>query len=218
MNILQIDSSALGAGSVSRELTATVVRRLRETAPGAVLTYRDLAASPLAHLGGELLAALRPQPGIETGAAGAQREEVALTEALIAEFLAADVVVVGAPMYNFSVPSQLKAWIDRVAQPGRTFRYTANGPVGLAGGKKVIVVSSRGGLYAATHFETALDHQEAYLRAVFGFFGIEAVEVIRAEGIALGPDARAASLEKAIAQVCQIAAPAAGEATLAQAA
>ncbi len=205
MNILQIDSSALGANSVSREITASVVRRLRQATPGAVVAYRDLAGSPLAHLDGELLAALRPQPGIASD--GAQRDEVDLTDALIAEFLAADVVVVGAPMYNFSVPSQLKAWIDRLAQPGRTFRYTADGPVGLAGGKKVIVVSSRGGLYAGTAFETALDHQEAYLRAVFGFFGITDVEVIRAEGTALGDEARAASVKKALAEVCQVKAP-----------
>lgn len=204
MNILQIDSSALGASSVSRQLTTSVVRRLRESAPDAALAYRDLASAPLAHLGGELLAALRPPPGIETAAAGSQREEVELTEALIAEFLAADVVVVGAPMYNFSVPSQLKAWIDRLAQPGRTFRYTADGPQGLAGGKKVIVVSSRGGLYAGTAFEAALDHQEAYLRAVFGFFGIGDIEVIRAEGVALGEAARAASLEQAQARVCEV--------------
>ena len=203
MNILHIDSSASGAGSVSRELTASVVARLRADRSDAVVTYRDLDATPPSHLGGALLAALRPQ-GNAAPPADAQRGELDVTETLLAEFLAADVIVVGAPMYNFSIPSQLKAWIDRLAQPGRTFRYTAAGPEGLVAGKRVVVVSSRGGLYAATPYETALDHQEAYLRAVFGFFGISDIQIVRAEGVALGPDARAASMQAALTQTREL--------------
>jgi FMN-dependent NADH-azoreductase len=115
--------------------------------------------------------------------------------------LAADVVVIGAPMYNFGIPSQLKAWIDRVAQAGRTFKYGADGAVGLATGKRVIVASSRGGQYAGKPFEQALDHQEAYLRAVLGFLGMNDVTVVRAEGVAMGPDAKAAAMEAAHRQI-----------------
>lgn len=198
MKILHIDSSALGAMSVSREVTAATVYRLQETHSTASVIYRDLAATPPAHLGGELLAALRPQEGYV--APESLHAELALTEDMLGEFLAADVVVIGAPMYNFSVPTQLKAWIDRIAQAGRTFRYTAQGPEGLAGGKKVVIVSSRGGMYAGTAFEAAMDHQEAFLRAVMGFFGITDIAVIRAEGIAMGADARALALDKALNQ------------------
>jgi FMN-dependent NADH-azoreductase len=116
----------------------------------------------------------------------AVRADAAQSEELLSEFLAADVVVIGAPMFNFSIPSQLKAWIDRVVQAGRTFRYTEKGPVGLAGAKKVIIVSSRGGMYAGMPYEAAMDHQEAYLRTVLNFLGINDVSYVRAEGVAMG--------------------------------
>jgi len=124
----------------------------------------------------------------------AQRRENAVTERLLSQFLAADVVVIGAPMYNFTIPSQLKAWIDRIAQAGRTFRYTAAGPEGLAGGKTVIVVSTRGGQYAGLPLE-AMDHQESYLRTLFGFLGVTDVRIVRAEGLSMGDAVR----EKALA-------------------
>ena len=200
MKLLHLDSSPLGSASVSRQIGAAVAKAVVAATPGTTVAYRDLAATPPAHLGGELLQALRPVPGAPGTESAALRTELAFTEELLAEFLAADVVVVGAPMYNFSVPSQLKAWIDRVAQAGRTFRYTAAGPEGLAGGKRVVVVSSRGGQYAGSAYETALDHQEAYLRAVFGFFGITDVQVIRAEGLAMGPAVRDAAIAAALAQ------------------
>lgn len=197
MKILHIDSSSTGNASVSRQLTAAVVRQLREQNPAAEVSYLDLAANAPDHLGSELLQALRPAPGhiVAESAQG----ELARTEAMLTEFLDSDVVVVGAPMYNFSIPSQLKAWIDRLAQPGRTFRYTANGPEGLAVGKKVIIVSSRGGMYAGTAIES-LDHQESYLRAVFGFFGITDVEILRAEGVAMGPEDRDRAMAQALEQ------------------
>lgn len=195
MKVLHLDSSPLGGASATRELTASLASAYQAT--GAQVTYRDLAAQPIAHLDGELLQALRPAPGAPAPTGEAVARELALTEELLAEFLAADVVIVGAPMYNFSVPTQLKAWIDRIAQAGRTFRYTAEGPVGLAGGRKVVVASARGGRYAGTAYEQAMDHQEAYLRAVFGFLGITDVDVVRAEGVAMGPEARAAALAQA---------------------
>lgn len=187
MKILHIDSSVLGEHSVSRQLTRDVVAEWEKRHPDLELTYRDLAAFPPSHLSADTVAA-RQLPVQELNAA--QRGERAIDEELVSEFLAADVIVIGAPMYNFSVPSQLKAWIDHVLIAGRTFRYGANGPEGLAGpNKRVIVVSTRGGIYSEAP-ASAMDHQEAYLRAVFGFVGITDVTIIRAEGVNLGAEAR----------------------------
>lgn len=198
MKILHLDSSPTGPLSVSREVSKAAVASLVARNPSAQVSYRDLVMAPIGHLGSELLQALRPSVTFSLSPEFAG--ELELTEALIEEFLEADVVVIGVPMINFSVPTQLKAWIDRVAQPGRTFKYTEAGPIGLASGKKVILVSSRGGRYAGAPLEQVLDHQEAYLRAVMGFFGITDVEVIRAEGIAYGPDARARAVSEALEQ------------------
>jgi len=204
MNILQIDTSPLGAASVSRQLTAAVTRQVKAEIPDAVVRHRDLITTPVAHLSGELLQVIRPVPGSSPPDSPELRADVALTEELLTEFLNADVVVIGAPMFNFSIPSQLKAWIDRVAQAGRTFRYTAAGAEGLAGGKKVIVVSSRGGFYAGQPHEAAMDHQESYLRTVLNFFGITDVTFVRAEGVGLGPEQKQqaiAAAQRAIADL-----------------
>lgn len=185
MNLLHVDSSALGAHSVSRELSRAVVQSLVRAHPGAKLTYRDLASNPLPHWA--------PAPDAVNPA------ERGGSEAL-EEFLAADVVVVGAPMYNFSIPSTLKAWIDRLAIAGKTFRYGATGPEGLAGGKRVIIASSRGGLYSEGPAQ-AMDFQEDYLRKVFGFFGITDIDVVRAEGVNLGPEQKAKAVAGALASI-----------------
>jgi FMN-dependent NADH-azoreductase len=182
---LHIDSSILGANSVSRAISAAVVARLTAAHPGLEVQYRDLAATPLTHLSGAYL--------------GGQGEDVAEGGAVLAEFLAADIVVVGSPMYNFTLPTKLKAWIDRWLVAGKTFHYTANGPEGLAGGKRVILALSRGGVYAPGTPNAAADHQETYLRLVFAFVGIPSVEVVCAEGVAMGPEARAKALEAALA-------------------
>ena len=199
MKLLHIDSSALSDASVSRQLTASIVEAQRRTEPTLEVTHRDLAVAPPDHLSGELLQVVRLRDTKNLN--DHQKAELALTDALVEEFLAADVVVIGAPMYNFSIPTQLKAWIDRIAQAGRTFRYAENGPVGLAGGKKVIIASSRGGIYAGTPLENALDHQEAFLRAVLGFVGITDVTIVRAEGVAMGPEARAKAMAAAQEQI-----------------
>jgi FMN-dependent NADH-azoreductase len=201
--ILQIDSSPQGTTSMSRNLTARVVEHMRTEDPQLLVAHRDLIATPVSHLGGELLQVLRPSADKVAPDTSAVRAEAAQTEELLSEFLAADVVVIGAPMYNFSIPSQLKAWIDRIVQAGRTFSYSAQGPVGLAGGKKVIIVSSRGGMYAGTPYETALDHQEAYLRAVFNFIGVTDISCIRAEGVAISAEkpAAIARAQRAIADL-----------------
>ncbi|MCG5239626.1 FMN-dependent NADH-azoreductase [Azospirillum doebereinerae] len=193
--ILHIDSSPLGAASVTRQLTASVVEALRKAEPAAEVAYRDVAANPPDHLSGELLQVVKFRN--LDGLNDRQKAELALTDELVDEFLAADVVVIGAPMYNFSIPTQLKAWIDRLAQVGRTFRYTETGPQGLAGGKRVIVASGRGGVYSTNPVMVALDHQEAYLRTVLGFFGVTDVTFVRAEGVGMGPDAKAKAFESA---------------------
>ncbi len=155
MIVLHIDSSASGSASASRQLSAAAVETLRAGNENVQVKYRDVAANPPAHLSGELLSALRPSPGNPSEPGTNIAAELTLTETLIDELLQADVLVLGAPMYNFSIPSPLKAWIDRVAQPGRTFRYTDKGPVGLAGGKKALIISSRGGAIAGTPMEAA---------------------------------------------------------------
>ena len=192
MKLLHIDSSALGANSVSRQLTERITTRWVAAHPGTQVDYLDLAVDTPNHLSAQSLG-FRLAPGTP-GLTDVEQRENAVSERLVSQFLAADIVVIGAPMYNFSVPSQLKAWIDRVAQAGRTFRYTAKGPEGLAGGKTVIVASSRGGMYSTNPALAFLDHQESYLRAVFGFFGVTDLRFVRAEGIAMGPEARAQAL------------------------
>jgi FMN-dependent NADH-azoreductase len=190
MNLLHIDASVLGDNSVSRKVSAAVVARLTAADPSLTVTYRDLAARPLAHLSGEHLPAIMGAP--------ATTPEQQATQAALAEFLAADVVVIGAPMYNFTLPSQLKAWIDRILVGGKTFRYTATGPEGLAGGKRVIVAISRGGFYGPASPTAAFEHLESYLRTVFGFIGVTDLEFVAADGINLGPEQREAALKGAI--------------------
>jgi len=194
MKLLHIDTSILGANSASRQVSAKVVERLKTVTPNLSVTYRDLAAEPLAHLSGTHLAAAQgavpESPEIQ--------KDIAAGQAVLDEFLAADVVVIGAPMYNFTMPSQLKAWIDRIVVNGKTFRYTATGPEGLAGNKRVIVAISRGGVYGAGAPAAALEHLETYLRGVFAFIGVTNPEFIVAEGLNIGPDQRAKALQGAI--------------------
>lgn len=193
MKLLHIDSSILGQNSASRELSAAWVAQWRQEHPRAQIRHVDLAHQPLAHLSGKIFAA-RSTP--DTPRDTALQSDVDADRSALADFLAADVVVIGAPMYNFSIPSQLKAWIDRIVVAGKTFRYTANGPEGLAQGKKAVIVISRGGIYSAGP-AAAMDHQESYLRSVLGFIGVTDVEVIRAEGLAKGPDQRTEAMSAA---------------------
>ena len=184
MKLLHLDSSALGIGSVTRELTAAIVARWQDKLPQLRVEYRDLDANPLPHLTGQSLAQANP---VEAAAATHTMEQ----------FLAADVLVIGAPMYNFSIPSTLKAWIDRVAVAGKTFRYTEKGPEGLAGSKKIIIASGRGGV----HTDAPTDFQETYLRQVFGFLGVTDIEFVRAEGVAYSPQHRSDAIAGALAAI-----------------
>ena len=194
MNILQINSSARRGNSVSTRVADRIVARLRETAPAATLTVRDLAASPHPVLDESALGAL-VTPAAQRSAEQATR--VALDDALIAEIAAADVVVLGVPMYNFGVPSQLKNWIDAISRAGVTFRYTADGPEGLLEGKKVYVALARGGRYRGT----PADSQVPYLATVLGFLGMRDVRFVYAEGLALGADAERDAMAAAQADI-----------------
>ena len=213
MKLLHIDSSPLNGNSVSRQLTQSIVAQWRAAHPGTTVEYLDLAADAPTHLNLDSLG-FRMGPNAE-GLSDVQKRENAISERLVSQFLAADVLVVGAPMYNFSIPSQLKAWIDRVAQVGRTIKYTEKGPQGLAGGKTVIVASTRGGAYSAA---PAMDHQESYLKIVFGFFGITDLRFVRAEGLAMGDEAKAKALAAAAGDIKAHAVIAANEADAALAA
>ena len=193
--LLHIDSSILGGNSVSRQLTAQIVAAWRASHPATEVSYLDLAVDGPSHLSAESLGFRLPAGAAELNAA--QKRENAISETLVAQFLAADVLVIGAPLYNFAIPTQLKAWIDRLAQVGRTFAYTDKGPVGLAGGKTVIIASARGGVYSTSDAGNAMEHQESYLKTVFGFFGVTDVRFVRAEGLAMGEAAKAAALAAA---------------------
>lgn len=193
--LLHIDSSILGGNSVSRQLTAQIVASWRAAHPATEVSYLDLAVDTPSHLSAESLG-FRVAPGAAE-LTDVQKRENAISEALVSQFLAADVVVIGAPLYNFSIPTQLKAWIDRIAQVGRTFKYTEKGPIGLAGGKTVIVASTRGGVYSTSDAGNAMEHQESFLKTVFGFLGVTDVRFVRAEGLAMGESAKAAALAAA---------------------
>jgi FMN-dependent NADH-azoreductase len=190
MKLLHLDSSVLGPHSVSRRVSAAIVDRLRQATPGLEVSYRDLTLTPLAHLSGPHLAAAQgaaPEAGLQ--------QDLAAGQAVLDEFLAADIVVLGAPMYNFTIPSQLKAWIDRILVSGKTFKYGPQGVQGLAGNKRVIVAVSRGGYYGPGTPTAIGEHLETYLRWVFGFIGVANPEFISADGIGVGPEHR----ERAVA-------------------
>ena len=199
MKLLHIDSSVLGPHSVSRQVSAAVVERLRKTTPGLDIVYRDLTSTPLAHLSGSHLAAgqgATPDPALS--------QDLAAGQAVLNEFLAADIVVVGAPMYNFTIPSQLKAWIDRIVVAGKTFKYGAQGVEGLAGNKRIVVAVSRGGFYGTGTPAAAGEYVETYLRWVFGFIGVANPEFISADGIQVGPEHREKALASALLAVTSL--------------
>ena len=183
MTTLHIDSSINGENSASRAITARIVDQLKSLNWGEKVIHRDLAAQPLPHLTIDAFA----------------------DASVLDEFLAADTVVIGAPMYNFTLPTQLKAWIDRIAIAGKTFRYTENGPEGLAGGKRVIIALARGGIYDVGSPAAALEHLESYLRGIFNFIGIEP-EFVAADGLAISPEVRETAIATALGETVRLAA------------
>ena len=185
MKVLHIDSSIFGDASVSRQLSQAIVTQLTAKYSDASVEYLDLATQMIPHLTAEILM-------------GQDAEQAALGEKIIQQYLDADIVVVGAAMYNFGLPSTLKAWIGRISVAGKTFQYTENGPVGLAGDKKAYIASSRGGVYGAN---SPADFQEGFLQTVFNFTGVKDVEIIRAEGVNMGPELKEQAIANALAQV-----------------
>jgi FMN-dependent NADH-azoreductase len=194
-NILVLNSSVLGHASVSRILVEEAVVRLNEVDPGATIVHRDLGAAPVPHLTAATVGGVRGEPVTD-----AQLTARALSNELIAELRSADTIVIGAPMYNFSIPTGLRAWFDYVLRAGETFSYSEAGPQGLLKGKRVIVVESRGALYSEGPAK-AIDFQEPYLRQLLGFMGLTDVAFIHAEKIGFGPDAREAALSGAKAKI-----------------
>jgi FMN-dependent NADH-azoreductase len=183
VTILHVDSSITGENSATRTLTRSIVDQLKSAQWGEDVIYRDLAAEPLAHLTLEAFA----------------------DTSVLDEFLAADTVVIGAPMYNFTLPTQLKAWIDRLAVAGKTFRYTESGPEGLVKGKRVIIAVARGGFYGTGSPAEALEHLESYLRGIFNFIGVEP-EFVVADGLAVSPEQRESSISQALGETIKLAA------------
>jgi FMN-dependent NADH-azoreductase len=204
MKLLHVDSSILGPHSVSRILSAEIVDQQLRLYPGLEIIYRDLAADPLMHLSPAHIAAFHGAPPND----GRVEADIADGGRVLDELFAASILVIGAPMYNFAISSQLKAWIDRLVVAGRTFRYTERGvPESLLPrGKKAIIASSRGGSYGQDSPAAFLDHQESYLKAALGFIGIPDVTIIRAENIGKGADARNAALAAARRQILALAA------------
>lgn len=204
MKLLHLDASILGTGSVSRELSALIVRRLAGDAPDAV-TYRDLVAENPPHLTVATLPGAHPVSAMAGPLDAAGQAVRDASDRMLSEFVAADTVVIGVPMNNFTIPSQLKAWIDRLLVPGTTFRYGAAGPEGLMGGKRVILALARGGFYGPGTASVPAEHAEHYLRTVFGFMGI-VPELVLAEGLAAGEHNKAQALASARDAVGQLAA------------
>jgi FMN-dependent NADH-azoreductase len=195
MKILHLDSSVLGGNSASRALTAKVAEAWRAAETGAVVRYRDLGAEAPQHLSPSYFAiGAVPEDQRSEG----QSSELKLSDALIEEFLAADALIIGAPLYNFTIPSGLKAWIDRVVVAGKTFRYSAEGPVGLAGDKKVVIVATSGGKYADSPVDFA---HVGHLKTVLSFLGLKDITVVRAAGLNLGADVRAEAVAAAEAEI-----------------
>ncbi|AYF86311.1 FMN-dependent NADH-azoreductase [Pseudomonas sp. JS3066] len=198
MKLLHLDSSILGDASASRQLSRDVVAAWEAAEPDAQVTYRDLASDAISHLSALSLVAGGTPAELRDAA---QKHEAELGEATLNEFLAADAIVIGAPMYNFTIPTQLKAWIDRIAVAGKTFHYTENGPEGLAGGKKVVIVSTAGGIHAG---QASGQAHEDYLKLVLNFLGVTDIEIVRAEGLAYGEEPRANAFSAAQQQIGEL--------------
>ena len=197
--LLQINTSLFAGNGQSSQLAERFVADYVAAHPGTVRVLRDVASDPIPHLDGARFSAfLTPAASRDA----AQNAVIAQSDALIAELKSADVIVLGLPMYNFGVPSQLKSYFDHIARAGETFRYTANGPVGLVTGKKVYVLAARGGLYEGT----ALDSQTSYVRDFLRFIGLDDVEFVYAEGLAIGPEQKEAGLARARDAISRLAA------------
>jgi FMN-dependent NADH-azoreductase len=202
MQILHLDSSILGAASVSRTLSSNIVARLAALYPDSKVIYRDLARDPALHLSGDHLAAWQGAGAKD----GLLTEDLFKGSAYLEELLESQIVVIGTPMYNLTIPTPLKSWIDRIALAGKTFHYTAHGPEGLLKDKQAYIASARGGVYSAGNPAAFLEHQDTYLMGLLGFLGITDTKIIRAEGLAISPEAKDAAIAKALDSIAAISA------------
>ena len=200
MKLLHIDSSILGGYSASRQLSAQAVAQLTAGHDDITVTYRDVAAEPIPHLSGGYLAALQSAEADRTPELQA---DIALGATVLDEFITADIVVIGAGLYNFGIPSQLKAWIDRVLVAGKTFSYIDGQPKGLVPGKRIILTVARGGYYTGDSPIVSFEHTETYLKTAFAFIGLHAESIV-AEGLSVGPEQRAAALKDAEAKIAAL--------------
>lgn len=201
-NVLYINSSVRSSGSLSRQLSAEFIAKWKANHPGDTIVERDVAANPVPHLTEEMMGAFFTAPDQRNAV---QAQTVKISDTLVDEVEAADVIVIGAPMYNFSIPSTLKSYIDHIARAGRTFKYTETGPVGQLSGKKVIVFTASGGVYSEGP-AAGYDFLATYLRAVLGFLGLTDISFVRAEGVALGEQAVADTLAKGRKSIDELAA------------
>lgn len=202
MQILHLDSSLLGAASVSRILSSQIVARLLALHPSSNVIYRDLGDDPALHLSGNHLAAW--QGTVAKGAVLV--DDLFKGTAYLEELLASQIIVIGTPMYNLTIPTPLKAWIDRISLAGKTFHYTANGPEGLLKNKQAYIASARGGVYSPESPAATLEHQESYLIGLLGFLGISDTKVVRAEGLAISPQAKDTAIAQALEEIAAISA------------
>ena len=204
MTLLHVDSSILGGNSVSRKLSADVVAKLGAAASAATVVYRDLDATPVPHLSGSYLLAAQSLEGEHEPAL---QTDLDIGREVMEEFMAAYTVVIGVAFYNFGIPSQLKAWLDRIVVAGKTFQYGADGrPIGLVGDKRVVLAIARGGFYGEGSPAAGLEHAETYLRGILGFIGITKLDVVIAEGLAVGPEHRDAAIAAAGETIAALAA------------
>ncbi|MCB5363367.1 FMN-dependent NADH-azoreductase [Pusillimonas sp. CC-YST705] len=204
MQLLHIDSSISNVNSVSRQLSSEIVEKWRKAHADLQVQYLDLAIEAPNPLTRDALGFRIPVS--DESLTAEQRAENEVSAALVEQVLQADVIVIGSPLYNFTIPAQLKSWLDRIAQGGKTFKYTENGPVGLLGDKTVILALSRGGIYSTSEAGRAMEHQESYLKAVFGFMGVTDVQVVRAEGLDMGAESREQGLAQARQEIEALAA------------
>ena len=200
MQLLHLDSSVLGAASVTRQLSAEIVARQRALHPDLRVIYQDLDVDPALHLSGAHMAALHGAVGEDATI----NADLVKGNAYMDELFASDILVIGAPMYNFTIPTPLKAWIDRIAVAGKTFRYAATGPEGLLKNKKAFIASARGGVYSAGSPAAAFEHHESYLLGLLAFLGVTDATVVRAEGVGGGPQAKEAAVARALADIAAL--------------
>ncbi|MGH6647373.1 FMN-dependent NADH-azoreductase [Aquabacterium sp.] len=205
VRLLHIDTSIKATGSLSREMSAAAVGRLKREAPNISVHYRDLAAHPLGDLTERVFASHAKGADIRD-LDQAELSDLAESGKVLDEFLISEVIVIGVPLYNLTVPTSLKAWIDRMLVAGKTFSYGASGVIGLARGKRVIVLLARGGLYGEGSPNAHHEHAETYLRSIFTMIGVENLEVIVADGVDISPELRAAALERAMSSIAALAA------------